>query len=199
MLNIYQENYKANPQLATVLVSQFEKSFSREGSEFYTYSLNNKLNAFVRFENYKDGKFASALNVAHESKGYSLGEAMMEQALSREAENNILYAEANLSEWNTARYMELGFNAVEENKKYMVPVVNIIWDNRLNEKYISKNFSRDDIFQKKNVDKSIIIEEYKNLSDFDRSRLGKLVMTRSIFNKENNIYYIVLEKNKKDF
>jgi hypothetical protein len=195
MVGIYKENYSDDPELSEQLVDKFNQSFasSNEG-EFYTYRIDGKLNAFVRFENSQDGKFASALNVDKAAQGYSLGEAMMEQALTAESQDYILYAEANLNSWNTPRYLELGFNAVESNNKYDVPVVNIVWDRSLNEKLESRALSEADIFSKKVGSDDVYIETYNNINDFDRSRLGDLIMTRSLYNPEDQKWYVVLEK-----
>ncbi len=197
MIGIYLDNYADNPKLAKQLVDKFENAFRDvHHNEFYLFKLNGKINAFVRFEQNGNGRFASALNVSKELHGFALGEAMMEQALKKEAENNILYAEANLSQWNTSRYLKLGFNAISENTNYKVPAVNIEWNNIENEKYLSKNITQEDIISGNYNHSLIIVEKYKDIADFDRSRLGDLIMTHFIYNKEDNNYYVVLEEKK---
>jgi GNAT superfamily N-acetyltransferase len=197
MIQIYKDNYQNKPEVAKELIEKFTKVFEHpEDNELYTYRIDGEMQAFVRFERFNDGKFASALNVAPEAQGFALGEAMMSQALAKEAHKNILYAEADISGAACTRYLDMGFIGVGSIEKYPgVPAIEIVWDNEANTRYLSRNLTREKIILgecENSLNTDILILD--TVSDFDREELREKILTHSFWDIESSKHYIVLEK-----
>lgn len=171
MEHIYQVNWKnyGNQQLIQSVIKKFKESLSGDHSdkeELYLFKKNNQINAFVKFSKLHDGvKYASALNVDQSSKGFGLGEAMMDEALYREAQENILLATCDPFNESNMRYMEKGFVATGFTGDNP-PVMNICWNESMNNHIQSKHISHKDLvvmYLKQQVPSNLVIKKAKDL------------------------------------
>lgn len=182
MEHIYQVNWKnyGNQQLIQSVIKKFKESLSGDNSdkeELYLFKKSNQINAFVKFSKLHDGvKYASALNVDQSSKGFGLGETMMDEALYREAQNNILLATCDPFNESNMRYMEKGFVATGFTGDDP-PVMNICWNESMNNHIKSKHISCEDlvmVYLKQQIPSNLIIRKAKNLhllhSDFPEGK-----------------------------
>lgn len=171
MEHIYQLNWKnyGNQQLIQSVIKKFKESLSGDYSnneELYLFKKNNQINAFVKFSKLQNNvKYASALNVDQSSKGFGLGEAMMDEALHREAQENILLATCDPFNESNMRYLEKGFVATGFTGDDP-PVMNICWNEPMNNHIQSKRISSDDLvvmYLKQQIPPSLIIKKAKDL------------------------------------
>lgn len=173
MEHIYQVNWKnyGNQQLIQSVIHKFKESLTGDNAvheQVYTFKKNNQINAFVKFSDLQSGvKYASALNVDQSSKGFGLGETMMDEALYREAQENILIATCDPYNDSNMRYFEKGFvgtGFTGDNP----PVMNICWNESMNTHITSKYISVDDLvmlYLKKQVPNNLIIKRGKTLQE----------------------------------
>jgi hypothetical protein len=178
MEHIYQANWKTygNQELIQSVIHKFKESLTGDRAEqeqVYLFKKNDKINAFVKFSELHPGvKYASALNVDQSSKGFGLGETMMDEALYREAQENILVATCDPYNDSNMRYMEKGFigtGFTGDNP----PVMNICWNELMNTHIASKHISSDDLvimYLKQEIPNTMIIKKADDLhhlhSDF---------------------------------
>jgi predicted GNAT family acetyltransferase len=112
---------------------------NKSKNHFYTFEKDDKIRAFMRFEKQKDNSlYASALNVDEASKSFGLGEAMMDEALTREAQNHILHASCRKDNPSNMRYFEKGFIASGFKKTNDTEELDLIWDEVKNKSILAK-------------------------------------------------------------
>lgn len=199
---LYDRNYKDHEDRDFInkVKDYFKTAFIPEGNQtknyFYTFEKDQRIRAFVRFEKQEDKSlYASALNVDDASKNFGLGEAMMDEALSREAKENILHATCLISNPSNMRYFEKGF--VSEHFK-MVNDTNqfdLVWDEKNNKNILSKQKSIDDLismYLKNEYESSIEIRRKNNLEDLHNSIPEGKALVRCFVN--NGEWYAVYEK-----
>lgn len=152
MLELYESNWKNHPDLNFVesLKSYFKTAFSPEDNKqknyFYTFEKDNNIRAFVRFEKQNDASFyASALNVDEASKNFGLGEAMMDEALTREAKDHILHASCRKDNPSNMRYFEKGFIAKGFKKTNETEELDLVWDENKNKDILAKQKSLEEL------------------------------------------------------
>lgn len=139
---MYAENFKKNPEKQKKLLREFDEALQSSHSRFYIFHYQDKLLAFVRFDERGKGvRFAASFNVDPKARGMKLGEMMMESAVDKEAADNILEAYADSMKDITCRYLETGFVAT---KAYGAEGGDInfviIRDDRRNHYFKSKDF-----------------------------------------------------------
>jgi predicted GNAT family acetyltransferase len=173
MEHIYQSNWKnyGNQELIQSVIQKFRESLTGDQSQqeqIYTFKKNDQINAFVKFSQLNPGvKYASALNVDQSSKGFGLGETMMDEALYREAQENILIATCDPYNDSNMRYFEKGFigtGFTGDNP----PVMNICWNESMNNHIQSKHVSVDDLvmmYLKKQAPSNLSIKKGKTLQE----------------------------------
>jgi hypothetical protein len=173
MEHIYQANWKnyGNQELIQSVIHKFKDSLigdNAKNEQVYTFKKNNQINAFVKFSELHPGvKYASALNVDQYSKGFGLGETMMDETLYREAQENILIATCDPYNDSNMRYMEKGFvgtGFTGDNP----PVLNITWNESMNNHIQSKHISSDDLvimYLKQQIPNNFTIRKGKSLQD----------------------------------
>jgi len=152
MLELYELNWKNHPDRNFVesLKSYFKTAFSPEANKqknyFYTFEKDNNIRAFVRFEKQNDASFyASALNVDEASKNFGLGEAMMDEALTREAKEHILQASCRKDNPSNMRYFEKGFISRGFKKTNETEEFDLIWDENKNKEIKAKQKSQEEL------------------------------------------------------
>lgn len=145
MIGLYETNWKNHPDHAFVesLKLYFKTAFTPESNQqrnhFYTFEKDNHIRAFMRFEKQNDKSlYASALNVDEASKSFGLGEAMMDEALTREAQEHILHASCRKDNPSNMRYFEKGFISKEFKKTNNTEEFNLVWDDNKNKDILSK-------------------------------------------------------------
>ena len=165
MIELYDRNYKNHPdrEFISKVKEYFETAFNPEINQsknhFYLFEkdvdpssdtgkflLKNKTNlhirAFVRFEEKNDNSlYASALNVDEPSKNFGLGEAMMDEALSREAQEHILRATCLINNPSNMRYFEKGFISEHFKKVDNTEQLDLVWDENKNKDILAKQKS----------------------------------------------------------
>jgi ribosomal protein S18 acetylase RimI-like enzyme len=171
MLDLYEYNWRnhSDKKFVENLKEYFKSSFlpvsNQSKNKFYLFEKDDKIRAFVRFESKEDGsEYASALNVDEASKNFGLGEAMMDEALVREAQENILHASCRKDNPSNMRYLEKGFIAKGFKKTSDTEELDLIWDEKRNKNIISKQKSKEELikmYETKNTGELKIKKENK--------------------------------------
>lgn len=204
MSELYDRNYKDHPdrEFISKVKGYFNTAFIPEANQsqnhFYTFEKDSKIRAFVRFEKQKDSSlYASALNVDEVSKNFGLGEAMMEEALNREAKENILHATCLINNPSNMRYFEKGF--ISEHFK-MVDNTNqldLVWDESKNIDIVAKQKSIEDLismYLKKSYEGSIEIKKEDSLEKLHKDIPQGKAIVRCFRNPvKNSEWYAVYE------
>lgn len=203
MLELYESNWKNHPDRDFVesLKSYFKTSFVPEDNKqknyFYTFEKDNNIRAFVRFEKQNDASFyASALNVDEASKNFGLGEAMMDEALTREAKEHILHASCRKDNESNMRYFEKGFISRGFKKTNETEEFDLIWDENKNKYILAKQKSQEELINMENTE-DIEIRKSKNLESLHTEIPEGKSLVRCFIN--NGEWYAVYEKVKDDY
>lgn len=145
MVNLYEINWKNHPDRVFVesLKSYFKTAFVPESNQpnnyFYTFEKDSHTRAFLRFERQQDQSlYASALNVDEASKSFGLGEAMMDEALTREAKEHILHASCRKDNPSNMRYFEKGFISGGFKKTNDTEEFDLTWNEKKNINIVAK-------------------------------------------------------------
>ncbi len=206
MLELYGENWKNYPDQNFVesLKEYFKTSFNPEINKsknyFYTFEKDDKTRAFVRFEKQNDQSlYASALNVDEASKNFGLGEAMMDEALIREAQNNVLHASCRKDNPSNMRYFEKGFISKGFKKTNNTEEFNLIWDEVKNKNILAKQKTQEEIMSmQENTDtEKFEIRKSKNLESLHTNIPEGKSLVRCFVN--NGEWYAVYENIQADY
>jgi len=215
MLELYESNWENYSDRIFVesLKSYFKTAFVPEDNKqknyFYTFEKDLQINgkdrhirAFVRFEKQKDTSlYASALNVDEASKNFGLGEAMMDEALVREAKENILHASCRKDNPSNMRYFEKGFISKGFKKTNETEEFDLVWNEKKNKDILSKQKTRDELihmFNNKSFDK-FEIKKSKNLLDLHKGISNGKSLVRCFLDKNNEEWYAVYEVVPEDY
>ena len=204
MLELYESNWKNHPDRNFVesLKSYFKTAFAPEDNKqknyFYTFEKDNNIRAFVRFEKQNDASFyASALNVDEASKNFGLGEAMMDEALTREAKEHILHASCRKDNPSNMRYFEKGFIANGFKKTNETEELDLVWDENKNKDIFSKQKSQEELISMYGNTEVIEIKKSKDLESLhDEIPEGKSLVRCFVNNGE---WYAIYETIKEDY
>ncbi len=175
MLDLYEINWKNHPDRGFVdsLKEYFQTAFSPESNQnknqFYTFEKDGSIRAFLRFEEQEKGNlYASALNVDEASKSFGLGEAMMDEALTREAQTHILHASCRKDNQSNMRYFEKGFIANGFKQTNNTEELDLIWDEKENKNIFTKQKTVQELVEmylKNDTPENIEIRKENNLED----------------------------------
>ena len=176
METIYQNNWKhfENQELIQIVIKKFSNSFigtEAKKQQIYTYKKDGKISAFVKFASLEAGvKYASALNVDEHVQGFGLGEAMMDEALHREAQHNILHAMCEVDKDSAMRYFEKGFISTGFSPDHP-PFLQICWNETENKNIKSKQMTTEQlaIMYLKQDTGDILVKKSKTLTDLHAS------------------------------
>ncbi len=203
MVQLYEENWKNHPdkEFASSLKAYFKTAFlprsNQEKNYFYTFEKDDHIRAFVRFEEKPDDSlYASALNVDEASKSFGLGEAMMDEALVREAKEHILHASCRKDNPSNMRYFEKGFISNGFKKTHETEEFDLIWDEKKNAKILSKQKTVNEliaIYLKGGVSDGIEIRKASTLELLHKGIPFGKSMTRCFMNPQKNGWYAVYE------
>lgn len=205
MSDLYDKNYEnhSDREFISEVKKYFNTAFIPEVNQpknhFYLFEKDNKIRAFVRFEKKEDKSlYASALNVDEASKNFGLGEAMMDEALSCEAKENILRATCLISNPSNMRYFEKGFisnhfKSVNETNQF-----DLVWDEKKNINILAKQKNTEDLlnmYLSGIYEGSIEIKKEESLDELHKYiPEGKALVRCFMDPKDNNIWYAVYEK-----
>lgn len=208
MSELYDKNYRhhQDKELITEIKKYFNSAFAPESNKsknyFYTFEKDNKIRAFVRFEEIeKNNLYASALNVDEASKNFGLGESMMDQALRKEAENNTLRASCLIDSPSNMRYFEKGFISSGFIETSKTRQFNLIWNELKNKNILSKQITQEELIEMFPGDakKNIEIKKSKELNNLHSNiPLGKSLV-RCFLDKNSNEWFAVYEKTEEGY
>ena len=217
MLNLYETNWKNHPDRDFVvsLKEYFKSAFvpieNQKRNHFYTFEKdmhvdgkNRHIRAFVRFEQQDDGSlYASALNVDEASKNFGLGEAMMDEALVREAKENILHASCRKDNPSNMRYFEKGFISNGFKNTSNTEELNLIWDEEKNKNILAKQKTVEELISMQlsgRYEGSIEIKKAGTLNELHKNIPQGKSLVRCFQNPLNkNEWYAVYEKIGDDY
>ena len=176
----------------------FDPEDNKQKNYFYTFEKDNNIRAFVRFEKQNDASFyASALNVDEASKNFGLGEAMMDEALTREAKEHILHASCRKDNPSNMRYFEKGFIANGFKKTNETEELDLVWDENKNKDIFSKQKSQEELISMYGNTEVIEIKKSKDLESLhDEIPEGKSLVRCFVNNGE---WYAIYETIKEDY
>lgn len=203
MQELYEYNWKDHTdiKLRKHIIDYFKSAFTSKENQlknkFYFFEKDNKTRAFVRFEEIgKDKLYASALNVDAASKNFGLGEAMMDEALSREAENNILEANCTLDNISNMRYFEKGFISKEYINIDNTKMYKLVWDEKNNKNILAKQKTKEELIKmyETNNLQGLEIRKSKDLSELNNDFPKDKARVRCFYEKYTNDWYAVYEK-----
>jgi len=206
MLELYESNWKNHPDRNFVesLKSYFKTAFTPEDNKqknyFYTFEKDNNIRAFVRFEKQNDASFyASALNVDEASKNFGLGEAMMDEALTREAKEHILHASCRKDNPSNMRYFEKGFISRGFKKTNETEEFDLIWDENKNKDIKAKQKFQEELISMygNTSTEEIEIRKSKDLESLHGNLPEGKSLVRCFVN--NGEWYAVYEVIKDDY
>lgn len=204
MSELYDKNYRdyKDQKFFSKVKDYFSTAFIPESNKgknyFYTFKKDNHIRAFVRFEKQEDSSlYASALNVDDASKNFGLGEAMMDEALSREAKENILHATCLTDRPSNMRYFEKGFISKGLEKNENTTQFKLVWDEKRNKEIKAKQMADKELIELyKNKERTDLfqIKEADSLEELHKEFQEGESLVRCFFNKEKNKWYAVYEK-----
>lgn len=202
---IYSEN-QAGVGAHSEILSHFDERVHDKDASFYIFKWQGEIQSFVAFEPSKkiQGALeATSLNVSPQARGYKIGEAMLEEAIAKEAQEHTLEGEcyANLS--ISAKYIETGWVAYgyfEEQGKQKGDtdcLLNIVRDERQNTHYWSKDKSHEAIILQRGHPETVTIEVAQSQAQVPfKKYLGSndgTALTR-MFTDSSGLCYAVFEK-----
>ena len=194
MKQIYATNQSANPEVQNELVSNFESRLKDGKTWFYTFSYSGNTQSFIAFTPKEDGSsYASAFNVAPDARGYKIGEAMLHEAMDKEAHEHILTADCDSTLPISAKYIETGWVATRYWDDHGDKVLDITRNDKERERYLGKQLSNEDIIAGKVADELRVETggEQKDLP-FHLCNEG-FVLTRMFFDQKGRQHYAVFE------
>ncbi len=203
MVDLYQKNWEHfEPQeIIQAVIRKFQESLAGETSnkqKMYLFKKDSSIHAFVKFGELSPGvQYASALNVAPSVHGYGLGEAMMDEALYREAQNNILHAVCESNSDSAMRYFEKGFIATGFSPDNP-PFLQICWNEYENKNIFSKQCTKEELvmyYLKSESPHDITMRHSKDLSLLHNNFPNEKSLTRCFQDPfDKNAWYAVYEK-----
>ncbi len=209
MTELYDQNWKNHPDRAFVesLKTYFNTAFNPEQNKqknyFYTFEKDEKIRAFVRFEKQEnDNLYASALNVDEATKNFGLGEAMMDEALVREAEVHILHASCRKDNPSNMRYFEKGFISRGFKKTDNTEELDLLWDETKNKNILAKQKTVDELvtmYLSKKYEGTIEIKKAMTLGELHEQIPGGKALVRCFMDPLKGGWYAVYETIDNDY
>lgn len=194
MKSIYFQNQSANPAVQKELVDKFSETLADGKSRFYSFTYHNAVQSFVAFTPKEDGAvFASAFNVAPAARGYKIGEAMLHEAIDREASTHVLVGNCDSKLPISSKYIETGWVATRYWDDHGDKILDIVRDDARRDSFVGKGLTVDDIISG-NVPAGVVVAKTasQDTLPFERCNEGQ-VLTRMFFDSKTNSYYGVFE------
>lgn len=215
MLEMYARNYKENPVLQEKLVNGFLDKLKEGDTSVYMCQKDGKVISFLRFDDLGNNKkYFGSFNVTPEGAGSTIGTAMMEIALEKEAEvSKEIEADCEPDKMISSTYIDKrGFIVREVRPNYGnagITAFNII--RRLdNEDFYYKDYEQEDLiseYEKEFAGKDIVEDKARLILKFEAGAQELLdtseemvnekgyVITRYFFSKDKKHVYCAFEKN----
>ncbi|MCA9357523.1 GNAT family N-acetyltransferase [Candidatus Kaiserbacteria bacterium] len=188
------------------IMAHFEERVKNPDARFYLFKRQGKIQSFVAFEPSKRVQGAlevTSFNVSPDARGYRIGEAMLEEAIDREAVDNMLEGECYANLPISAKYIETGWIAegyfTEPGKQEgdIDQLINIRRDDSLCSGYWGKGgINAEQIVSQQGVpDGATIITADKQADlPFAEQFTQDKVLTRIVFDPTAKKYYGVFEE-----
>ena len=148
MRSLYAKSMQDYPETTKEkLLADFDQHIRDEKSAFSLIRYKGEIAGFMCFTETKPGqKYVTAVTLDPRFQKAYIGEAMIDKAFTREAENNILGADCVARKSVSARYIENGFIGVRSWDDNGDLVLDIVRDDRRNEQYFqTKKMSQTEI------------------------------------------------------
>lgn len=145
MRAIYAENYADHPEERDMLLVKFDAEAKDPRSRFHTFTYKDELEGFVRFDDIAPGvREAASFNVAKQAQGQRIADAMIEQVIRKEAREAVLFADCDARKL-AMRYVNLGFVGIAKHKEGGRTIMDIVWDEAANAKYLGKTLATEEL------------------------------------------------------
>ena len=197
ILNMARANWSdfGNLKMADVVLNGLEKSLTDDKSQrAYILKYKDEVIAFVRFQLTENGTlYAGSFNVVKDLRGLSIGNDLMERALIKEGENNILEATASIKIPAGCSYVEkIGFVAdglIENYHNTGESLFNITLDKKNNKNYNLRLEGKE-----KPLSSTDLKKEAKSYQDLDNLIGHESFVLRFDLNSEMDSYQKTLSK-----
>jgi len=204
MEKLYTRNYAKYPKLASYLVNKFDEAMHDPSNTVSVLRRSGEIVAFYRLEpaEQKDALYFGSFNVDPNYQGSSLGETLMQESLDLQAKDNIVFAECNPRVAVSANYIERGFIAVNNGHIEEIDILNIVRNDKMNARLISRSLPMDNILDGRFPNDKIHVQTIpiKDLETFSFHFVGSKhdnrteVLTRYIIDKKAGFVYLVSEE-----
>jgi N-acetylglutamate synthase-like GNAT family acetyltransferase len=166
MRNIYSQN-QAEVGAHDEILAHFDERVKDPNTKFYIFKWQNKIQSFVAFTAAGENLFeATSFNVDPAARGYKIGEAMLEEAISKEAKEHVLYGECYAKLKIAAKYIETGWIAEKyftepgKDPNSVDTLMNIYRDDAHSSQYWGKSTtSPEAIYGKEGIPEFVRVEE----------------------------------------
>lgn len=203
MRNIYDMN-QSEMGAHDEILSHFDERVKSPDAHFYIFKWQEKIQSFVAFEPSKripGALEASSFNVDPSARGYKIGEAMLDEAIAKEAKGHVLEAECYTQLAISSKYIETGwvgegFFAEPGKKKGTTDtLLNIRRDDAGNKALWGKSLSTEEIIAHTDLPLGVLVDTADTQSKlrFQLCNEGYL-LTRMFFDKSHGVYVGVFEK-----
>lgn len=166
MRSIYSQN-QAEVGAHDEILAHFDERVKDPATKFYIFKWQNKIQSFVAFSSKGENLFeATSFNVDPSARGYKIGEAMLEEAIAKEAEEHILYGECYANLKISAKYIETGwiaeghFTEPGKERNTTDQLLNIFRDEKNNQEFWGKRTtSPEAIYEMDGMPEFVKVEE----------------------------------------
>lgn len=199
MRSLYAESMAGYPQeIRDRLINEFYAHLEDTASTFRVFRYKGEIAGFMCFTETKPGqKYLSAVTLDPRFQKAYIGEAMIDEALTQEAERNAIGADCVARKSVSARYIENGFIGVKSWDDKGDLIMDIIRDDRRNEQYFeTKRLTQEEIVKLAPLGKigeaQIITVTNPQEHDFTLCNTG-FVLTRYFKDAKTKQWYLVYE------
>lgn len=152
MIEIFSENWQMFPEVKVNLLESFQHALESPGKKFYLLKYEKEIIGFIRFDQIgQDELLAASFNVDKNANGSGIGEAILKNYLTKEAESNVITAYAYPRSPIVHRYVgEFGFvitGVIPDYKGTGEPFFKIERDDRTEEGFQYFNAPSEDVIR----------------------------------------------------
>jgi hypothetical protein len=199
MRTLYADSMRGYPEVTKQkLLADFDQHTHDGKSTFSLLRYKGEIAGFLCFTEINPGqKYVSAVTLDPRFQKAYIGETMIDEAFAREAENNILGADCVAEKSVSARYIENGFIGVRSWNDKGDLIMDIVRDDRRNEKYFStKSLSQEEIVRLAPLGSigTAYIEVVTDPKEHSFARCNEgFILTRYFKHKNTGKWYLVYE------
>jgi hypothetical protein len=156
--------------------------------------LHEKIQSFVIFKPQEDGTlYASGFNVAPESRGYRIGEAMLKESLDHEARSGVLKGECVASLPISSKYIETGWVATRVWDDRGELILDILRDDTSRAAYWGKTHDQKTILHSEAPGVTVVSAATQSEIPFQAYLQDGIVLSRLFTDPETSRAYAVFE------